>query len=453
VAVQPGNPNALSAAWQQDRWGSGAARAMVSSSSLDGGLTWQRTLHPFSRCGGGTAANGGDYERASDPWVDIGPDGTLHAMALAVSGSALQPGSVSAMLAQRSRDGGRSWEPVQTLVRDVNTLFHDKNTLTADRLDARFVYAVWDRLDGSGAGPTLLARSVNGGASWEPARVIYEPRVAGGVSQTIGNRVVVLDDGSLLNVFTQIDTVGGLSSNWLGVIRSTDKGATWSAPVRVADQRPVGARDPQNAANVIRDGAILPVIAVGGGRVWVAWQDGRESSGARDAILLSSSSDNGQTWSAPRAVNKRADVAAFTPALWVRADGVIGLNHFDLRDDTSDAATLLATSWLLTSHDGGQTWREAKVVGPFDLAPAPQARGLFIGDYMGLVSRGEQFLPVLALSQNDATNRTEVFALATLPAAAFAAHTARPVMAADNPALRNHSALLTRLRLQERLQQ
>ena len=258
--------------------------------------------------------------------------------------------------------------------------------------------------------------------------------------------------GSLLNVFTQIDTVGGQSRNWVGVIRSADKGASWSPPIKVADHRPVGARDPQNAANIIRDGAILPVIAVGAGRVWVAWQDGRESGGARDAILLSSSSDNGQTWSAPRAVNRRADVAAFTPALWVRADGVIGLNHFDLRDDTTDASTLLATSWLLTSHDGGQTWREAKVWGPFDLALAPQARGLFVGDYMGLVSRGESFYPVLALSHNDASNRSDVFALPTLPAAALVPQAARVAMAPDSPTLRARSQTLTQQRLAERLQ-
>lgn len=451
VALQPGNPNAITAAWQQDRWSNGAARAVLSVASQDGGASWQRTLHPFSRCGGGNAGNGGDYERASDPWVDIGPDGTLHAMGLALSGSALAEGSVSAMLAQRSRDGGRSWEPVRTLARDVDSLFHDKNALTADRLDARYVYAVWDRLDRSDSGPTLLARSVDGGASWEPARVIYAPAVSGGVSQTIGNRIVVLDDGSLLNVFTQIDTVGSLAQNWIGVIRSTDKGATWGAAIKVADARPVGARDPQNGT-AIRDGAILPSIAVGGGRVWVAWQDGRASGGARDAILLSRSSDGGLSWSAPQAVNKRAEVAAFTPTLWVRADGVVGLTHFDLRDDTSDPATLLASHWLLTSHDGGSTWREAKVWGPFDLAPAPNARGLFLGDYMGLASRGESFYAVAALSQNDPNNRTEVFALSTLPATVLsAAHAGRAVMSADTESLRQRASTNTRQRQRERL--
>ena len=58
VALQPGNPNAITAAWQQDRWSNGAARAVLRVASQDGGASWQRTLHPFSRCGGGNAGNG-----------------------------------------------------------------------------------------------------------------------------------------------------------------------------------------------------------------------------------------------------------------------------------------------------------------------------------------------------------------------------------------------------------
>ena len=36
-------------------------------------------------------------------------------------------------------------------------------------------------------------------------------------------------------------------------------------------------------------------------------------------------------------------------------------------------------------------------------------RGLFLGDYQGLVSSGRAFVPVLALSRTDTTNRTDVF--------------------------------------------
>ena len=419
VAVSPANPDAMVGIWQQDRTSNGGARALVSAWSADGGRNWTRVLHPFSRCGGALPGSPGDFERASDPWVDIAPDGTVHAMALAFSGGALAAGSSSAMLASRSTDGGRSWSAPQAMQRDGDTHFNDKNTLTADRTDARYVYGVWDRLDRSDHGPTLLARSSDGGLSWEPARTIHAPTVSGGTSQTIGNRIVVIGDGPqrglLVNVFNQIDTVGGVSTGHVRVMRSADKGLSWSAPVTVSELRAIGARDPDTGA-VIRDGAILPVIAAGpGGRLWVAWQDARFSGGLRDAIALSRSDDAGLTWSAPVAVNRDPSVPAFTPTLHVHNDGRLAITHYDLRSNTPDTSTLLADLWLLTTRDGSAFTEQALArAQPLHFAPLVSG-GLFLGDYHGLVSAGPDLLPFAVLPNASSANRTDVVALRTAP--------------------------------------
>lgn len=428
LAAHPGTPDILLAGWQQDRWSDGAARATQSAVSTDGGLTWRRTLHPFSRCGGAAPGSAGDVERASDPWVDIGPGGVMYAMALGVSGAAQQAGSVSTMLATRSLDNGQTWQPVQALVRDTGSLFHDKNSLTADPFNAAFVYAVWNRLDAPGNGPTFLSRSIDAGASWEPARAIYTPLQPGGTAQTVGNRIVAVGPGVLVNVFVEIDTAGNGSSSWVGVVRSTNFGQTWGMPVRIAEHRAVGTRDPQNASQAVRDGAILPSIAVGSnGRLWVAWHSA-EPGGRHDRIALSTSDDGGLSWTAPLIVNRRTDVAAFTPTLAAGRNGEVGLLHFDLREDTSDPATLLASAWLLTSSDG-RSWRETKVWGPMNLARAPVARGYFLGDYMGMVSAGNRYRALLALPQADPANRTEIHLFNVDPATATATHTAQPLAA------------------------
>jgi hypothetical protein len=359
-------------------------------------------------------------------------------MGLALSGTALADGSASAMLASRSTDGGRSWSAPAELVRDGGAFFHDKNTLTADPLDSRFVYAIWDRLDRAGRGPTLLARSVDGGQTWGPARVVYTPVASdgAGVSQTIGNRIVVLtggpERGLLVNVFTQIDTSrSGQASSRLGILRSADRGSTWSAPVFVADMQTVGTRDGVTGTRV-RDGGIIPSIAAGpDGTLWVAWQDARFNAGTHDAIAVSRSSDGGLTWSAPVAVNRVPAAAAFTPVLHVRADGLVGLLHYDLRDNTDDRATLPASAWLLTSRDG-INWAERPVAGPFDLMLAPNAGGQFLGDYHGLVGQGDGFLAVLGVAGTSVTNRSDIAAQqVAVPSAAAtatggAAHLARP---------------------------
>jgi hypothetical protein len=141
----------LIGAWQQDRWSNGGSEGIVTASSLDGGLTWTINANTKSSiCTGGTTANGGNYQRSSDPWVDFSPDGTAYLMTLSVDtnpgGFGLHP---NAMLVMRSTDGGATWSDPSTLRRDENpNVLNDKNTLTADPNDSNFAYAVWDRLAG-----------------------------------------------------------------------------------------------------------------------------------------------------------------------------------------------------------------------------------------------------------------------------------------------------------------
>jgi hypothetical protein len=66
---------------------------------------------------------------------------------------------------------------------------------------------------------------------------------------------------------------------------------------------------------------------------------------------------------------------------------------------------------------GLHPWRESRVAGPFDYGITPNANGLFIGDYMGLITRGTEFLPFFAVANNgNAGNRSDVaFASITSP--------------------------------------
>ena len=379
-------------------------------------------------------------------------------MGLAFSGATFAANSRNAMLASRSTDGGRSGSTPQTLVLDGATFFNDKNTLSVDPLDPRFVYAVWDRLDSAGNGPTLLARSTDAGLSWEPAREIYRPpAAAGGTAQTIGNRIVVLTGGALrgllVNVFTQIDVTAGVAHNSVRVQRSADRGLSWSAAVLVAEHRGVGARD-ASTGTVIRDGGIIPTIAAGAdGTLWVAWQDSRFAGGVRDAIAVSRSSDGGATWSTPVEASHGGTAPAFTPTLHVREDGLVGLLYFDLRPDTADTGTLLAASWLATSRDG-LSWTDTVVWNPFDMAQAPNARGLFLGDYMGLVSSGNRFLPLVVLSGTDLNNRNDAYLLPVTPSttsAAVASTVAAPVQALSEAEFQARRNAFTQRVMEQRL--
>ncbi len=145
LAADPKDPLHLIGVWQQDRWSNGGANGVGNAVSFDGGQTWSRSFAHFSRCAGGTVANGGDYQRASDPWIAFAPDGTAHQIALAFDSADTR----RAILASRSQDGGRTWSEPLTLTSDNSPDFIlDKESITADPLSAQYLYAVWNRLTG-----------------------------------------------------------------------------------------------------------------------------------------------------------------------------------------------------------------------------------------------------------------------------------------------------------------
>jgi BNR repeat-like domain len=416
LAIDPGSPAHLVGVWQQDRYSGGGAISLLAQVTFDGGTTWASSSAPFSRCSGGTAANGGDYDRASDPWVAISPDGTAHQLALAFSVGA--NGGHRAILASRSTDGGRNWSTPQTVQGDSDTFFAlDKGSITADPHSSSFVYAVWDRLTHQAEqdspdtrGPAWFARSTDGGASWEAARSIYDP---GANAQTIGNVIAVLPDGTLLNAMLVLTGIRStdVTQAKLAVLRSTDRGATWpDPPVIVRAVQNITLLDPKTQRPV-RTGGALPSIAVDGstGNVHLVWEDSRFSNDARNGIALSTSADGGLTWSAPIQANRAPSAPAFTPAV-AAGGGKVGVAYYDLRDDVpADASRFQASSWLASSGDGGATWQEMALAGPFDLQTAPIAQGYFLGDYQGLGWDGTSFVSFFAAANSgNAADRTSL---------------------------------------------
>lgn len=417
VAVNPRDTNNRIGVWQQDRFTFGGARGLLTGASHDGGNSWSRTFAHFSHCAGGNPANGGDYDRASDPFVTIAPNGHAYQIALAFDVT----GPSQAILVSRSTNGGDSWSEPITLIRDTDpTVGDDKEAITADPKNANLVYAVWDRLECTDAsqsicvrGPTWFARTTNGGASWQPAHVIYDP---GADAQTIANQIVVLPNGDLVDLFVRFLELNEGSPNAgdivVAIVRSNDKGVTWSAPIVINTLQSIGVVD-RKTGEPVRTGDIIPDIAVSpeSGVLYVVWQDARFSGSKRDGIVLSTSTNGGLSWSAPVQINKVPKVQAFTGSVDVGEDGSVAVTYYDFRKDTSDPATLLTDYWQIVSQEGGQTWRETPLAGSFDMRIAPSAGGFFLGDYEGLSHGNGAFLPFFVMTNSrNVTNRTDVFA-------------------------------------------
>jgi hypothetical protein len=434
VGVNPNDSDNIIAVYQQDRWSDGAARGIASSATHNGGTNWTQATPHFSECAGGNAANGGDYERASDPWVTFSPNGDAYFISLSVS---FITDPKTGILVAKSTDGGDTWSEPITLTRDpidvAPFLFNDKESITADPLDSNFVYAVWDRArhpsDQAGfnaqhsfafRGDIIFSRTTNGGTSWEPAHAIFKPK---GLDSTVGNIIAVLPDGTLVDIF---DNAQGSGNNFPGydieVIRSTDQGETWSGRTVVAPERAVRVFDPDTGASV-RAGAGLPDIAAdlnpssdGYGNLYAVWGDsfgtgkGNSTKKKYDRVVFTMSTDGGLTWSPLSVISQSpSGVQAFTPMVAVAEDGTVGVNYYDFRNNTPDPG-LPTDSWFVHCHPSTDctdpaNWSENHMAGPFDMEKAPISRGYFTGDYEGLTTAENDFLALI--TQTGATSNSD----------------------------------------------
>ena len=439
VAVNPttvGTTNVnIIGVWQQDRWNNGGAHGLVAGFSFDGGTTWSETTLPFSACAPNAILDpftGAPYDRASDPWVSIGPDGTAYAVGLLATNNTISGNNDTGVATVTSSNGGLSWGNQRLIKADKGTspvfeftqFFNDKESITADPLHAGTAYVVWDRLKGPSQspdaalrahafrGPTWFSKTIDGGKTWTGTRAIFDP---GQNSQTIGNQIVVnRQTGTLYDFFELFQTTGspkfiprGIS---VGFISSPDGGSTWSKPTIVSAQQTVNDFAPNGA--LLRTGAGLPSAAIdaSNGDLYVVWEDARFTGGTANQVVLSRSTDGGATWSAPALVSNPNSKPAFTPQVAVNSAGTVGVTYYDFRNPDGSTVGQPTDYWFTSSTDHGATFGTETRITPasFNILNAPDAGGLFLGDYQGLDVNGTAFVPFFAQAVSS-TNPTDVF--------------------------------------------
>jgi hypothetical protein len=447
VAVNPatvGTSNVnIVGVWQQDRWNNGGAHGLVAGFSTDGGATWGETTLPFSVCAPNAILDpftGAPYDRASDPWVSIGPDGTAYSVGLLATNNTISGNNDTGVATVTSSDGGKTWGNQRLIKSDKGTspvfeftqFFNDKESITADPIHAGTAYTVWDRLKAPShspdaalrahafRGPTWFSKTTDGGKTWTGTRAVFDP---GQNSQTIGN-VIVVDSstgpsrGTLYDFFEDIQTTGspkfiprGLS---VGFISSPDGGTTWSGPTIVSAQ--VVADDFATNGALLRTGAGLPSVAIDAstGQLYVVWEDARFTGGTINQDVISTSTNGGKTWSTPAVVSKiPTSTPAFTTTVAVNSDGKVAVTYYDMRNPDHNTTEVLPTDyWLVLSTDHGASFPNEVRITPtsFDMNIAPSAGGLFLGDYEALGANGPAFVPFFVHTNDENTsNRTDVF--------------------------------------------
>ncbi len=423
IAVNPTNPNNIVAEWIDD-----GAAGLVAGVTFDGGKSWKNLAIPgISQCTGGTETQGWD------PWVSFAPNGNLYSIGIA--GGLKGTGQ---LLVSKSTDGGLTWSnPIQ-----VNSpgnsgtgygpVKDDKPSITADPTNPNYIYATWAEFNNSNplkanSAQTMFASSTDGGQSWQPEQPIH---TAPGTDFNWGNQIVVLPNGTLIDAFTE----GDINNNkpiTLTLLRSTDHGQTWSAPISAIVQQPlvVAHSSPPNAVitdpntgQSVEAHPMFDSVAVdpASGNLYAVWLDGRFSNSQINSIAFSMSSDGGFTWSNPIQVNQTptnlplSDQQAWNPTVPVSANGTVAVTYYDFRSNTGTGGAL-TDYWMAFAPapaTNPSSWSEIRLTNTsFNLEQAPTRfdGDFLLGDYEGLAAAGNGFVAVWGMPDGSSTPQESVF--------------------------------------------
>ncbi len=355
------DPDLLLATFQEGRFGAdGGALGCGYSVSRDGGFTWTRALIPNL-----TVTSRGGFMRATDPVAAIGPQCDLYLNTL---GSLDNAFGQTAVVVSRSVDGGGTWfAPVTVALSLVPTVKLDKNWMAVNDFPGTpnpgRIVVTWTNFSGnfnflesavsddrgeSWSAPVRITpttasnqssqplflpdgalivpyisfltpntsvlnfrieakTSIDGGRTWPAASTIAVTSVSGWDDPDLRDGVFLIGSAAARvtgEVFVSYTALVGGSPRVL-VVKSFNRGATWSAPLVVSDN-PAGVSVMNPAVAVTPDGQGVTVV----------WMDRRHATAALPVVdhYAAISLDGGATWMPNlRLSDKSSDIRNATP--------------------------------------------------------------------------------------------------------------------------------------------
>jgi hypothetical protein len=266
------------------------------------------------------------------PKISYGPDGTLYAL---YAVGKVVPGRrfpMSSLRLATSTDDGTTWTAPVTIASD--SAFGTRNFHALHVGADGDLYVAW--LESSqGKSKTFLTRSTNGGATWSTPALADTTQSC----PCCRTAIATAPDGALYLAWRTV-----LPGNVRDVVvaKSTDRGATWTTPVRV------------HADNWVFDGCphAGPSMQVdSSGTVHVAWWTGREGSAG---VYYARSTDNGETFQAPVPLG----VSEFSAPAHVQ----LALGSGRVVAVWDDGTVKTPKVVLRVSDDGGATFSPATLV-------------------------------------------------------------------------------------------
>ena len=352
--------------------------------STNSGTTWSMSTVPLP----GTSPN----TFAFYPGAAFDASGALYfsSMPYSVTGTAVN----TQIVVSKSFDKGSTWAAPATV---ESSNIPEKPLLAVDTTASSYhnrVYVGYDTNPAHGSEPLVMAHS-DDGQTWTKTQIVDTGGDFGAVPAVGpgGDVYVAWDDWCGFRS-------GGTCQNSAGRIllaRSTNGGASFDAlgsPALIAGTTIGFGVVPPNYSNscggvgpnAVNPAPSLDVDRSGGvhnGSLYAAWADA-QASGSRLHIYLSRSLDNGAHWSSPVQLDTGNQNDAWQPALSVdQTNGAVTVAWYDRRDDVNNK---LYGVYYTQSTDGGITFLTSQVPLTSGHPSDPTLDCNATGDYMQMAA-------------------------------------------------------------------
>ncbi len=347
--------------------------------SFSSGETWEGEVQ------------GAGGENRGDPTTAIGHNGKWYVNYIN------NPGGMGI---SHSNDQGATWTtstvaPNPGDLADKNHMWIDNSPLSPYNGQ---LYVAWTEFGGTNNNEIAVATSADNGITWTPKTAISTAVSAGSHNQ--GVNLSVGPNGEVYAVWAIYDSWPSDESA-IGMSRSLDGGATWEPAVRIIENirgiRTSGIGKDMRV-NSFPTATVDISNGQNSGNIYVTWANiGTPfiNTGSDCDVYLISSTNKGLSWSDPLKINQDEGGSGkkhYFP--WISSDpsnGALSIVFYDDRNVSSSELEVFCAS----SSDGGITWEDFKVSDvAFTPMPIPGLAGSYFGDYLGITAQDGWVYPV-----------------------------------------------------------
>jgi hypothetical protein len=408
VAIDPLDPEHLIAGSKQYQNLEAYKFKIGTYATFNGGHSWRDNGHlpGYPRQ---TGNEGSGYYVVSDIWHAFDDEGNAYGMVLDnPPGSATDAGW--GMTLHKSSDGGRTWGPRIPIEEksdpiQKNAFLADKNAMVVDNYgpdrDGKTgnMYACWSEDAPVANVAVAVKRSMDGGQTWTDKNFVsVADKTVLGCFPVVAPPTTPGQPGPVYVFWMDFGSNNTDGSPRIRMAKSTDGGQSWSTPTNVSTINRIDSF-PNSAFRVDS----LPTAGVdpADGTLYVAWADQHRTQPDEECedppagqvcdadIVMVKSTDGGDSWSAPKRVNRDSPGNGkdqFQPQLAVTPGGQLDMMWFDRRNDPQN---FYVDTYVARSNDKGGRWNETRVTKSMwdpSINPPISPSGQFIGDYQGMAA-------------------------------------------------------------------